>query len=280
VIEPLAERCGSRPPLYETELMEGGGAIRGWAVDDDASLRQVESGLARLVDPSRFASRYAVSGDVLLYAMGDGNHSLAAAKVHWEALKQSLSETDREAHPARHALVELVNVHDAGLVFEPIHRVVFGVDPQALLRAMLAELEAQGSRAEIEHVDTLKAQTERLRKLWKQSGRHAYGFVTRGTRGIVTVERPKANLAVGTLQPFLDEYLESRGGASIDYIHGADVVESLSAQPDRIGFLLPAMDKSELFKTVLVDGALPRKTFSMGEADEKRYYLEARRIVP
>lgn len=279
VIEPLFERCAQQPPLYETELMEGGGAIRGFAVDDPDSIRSVEAGLAALADPARCASRYGTSGDVLLYAMGDGNHSLAAAKVHWGNLKRTLGETEQKHHPARHALVELVNVHDEGLVFEPIHRVVFGIAPDSLLDAMRSDFEAQGSRFGLEMLDDSGAQRARLRALWSQSEVHAIGFVTQSKRGVITVASPKANLAVGMLQPFLDRYVETSRGASMDYIHGGDVVESLAAHPERIGLLLPPMDKSDLFKTVLVDGALPRKTFSMGEAEEKRYYLEARRIV-
>jgi uncharacterized protein (DUF1015 family) len=261
--------------------MEGGGFIRGHAVRDDRALARIAEGLGALADPARFARKYDVpDAPVLLYAMGDGNHSLAAAKGHWDNVRRALSPEARASHPARHALVELVNVHDEGLVFEPIHRVVFDVDPEALLSRAPAYFGKQGGGATVEELPTPEAQRERLEALWKaKDGRHAVGYVSSGRRGVLVIDRPTSNLEVGSLQVFLDDDLAG-SKSTIDYIHGHDVVESLSAEPRRIGFLLPPMDKSELFKTVIVDGALPRKTFSMGEADEKRYYLEARRIVP
>lgn len=282
VIEPLAEVVQGRAPLYETELMERGGSLRGHAVTDEASLSRVRDGLAALADPGAFQKKYGVAEDaVLLYAMGDGNHSLAAAKVHWENVKQTLSAAERETHPARHALVELVNVHDDGIVFEPIHRVVFGVEPSALLSRAPGYFEQSGARATIEELPDPKTQQSRLAELWAASdGRHAAGFVAGDRRGVLVIEGFSSNLDVGSLQAFLDADLAGNEQASIDYIHGDDVVESLSKEPRRIGFFLPKMNKSDLFKTVIVDGALPRKTFSMGEAAEKRFYFEARRIVP
>ena len=199
--------------------------------------------LTALADPKRFEEFYHAEGKpVLTFAMGDGNHSLATAKACWEELKPTLSPEERENHPARYALVELVNLHDDSLEFEAIHRVLFGVDPKNLLADFLAAY----------------------------PGAH-YG------EGEVTVPNPTAQLEVGTLQSFLDKYLEENGG-KIDYIHGEDVTERLASQPESIGFILPAMGKDQLFPTVIFDGALPRKTFSMGEANDKRFYLEARKI--
>ena len=193
---------------------------------------------------------------MLTYAMGDGNHSLATAKACWEELKPTLSPAERETHPARYALVELVNLHDDSLEFEPIHRVLFGVDPQKLLADFLAA-----------YPDAHEGAGEG----------HQITYVLPGKKGVITVPHPTAQLEVGTLQTFLDRYLEEHGG-KIDYIHGEDVVEQLASQPDSIGFLLPPMGKDQLFPTVIFDGALPRKTFSMGEAHDKRFYLEARKI--
>ncbi len=281
VIEPLAARCAESVPTYATPLMEGGGSVRGWAVDDAEAADRVTAALAALADTTAFRARYGVTTDhVLLYAVGDGNHSLAAGKVHWENVKKALSEAERAKHPARWALVELVNVHDPGLVFEPIHRVVFGVDGAALLARAPAWFEARGSRITLEAADSPAGQTARLEALWRDPARQAIGYVSAAGRGVLVVEKPPSNIAVGSLQAFLDDDLSGRSGVSTDYIHGADVVEELSRDPNRIGFLLPAMDKGDLFKTVLLDGVLPRKTFSMGEADEKRFYLEARKIVP
>lgn len=149
-----------------------------------------------------------------------------------------------------------MNLHDDSLEFEPIHRVVFGVEPKKLLEAFLAAY--PGAH-------------------YGEGEGHQITYVLAGERGTVTVPNPTAQLAVGTLQNFLDQYLEANGG-KVDYIHGEDVVEQLASQPDSIGFLLPAMGKDQLFPTVIFDGALPRKTFSMGEAHDKRFYLEARKI--
>ena len=218
---------------------------------------KVQKQLAGLADPARFAQFYHAEGKpVLTYAMGDGNHSLATAKACWEELKPTLSEAERQTHPARYALVELVNLHDDSLEFEPIHRVLFGVDPKQLLADLLAAYPGAHYGAGEGHQIT---------------------YVLPGERGILTVPHPTAQLEVGTLQTFLDQYLEAHGG-KIDYIHGEDVVEQLVQQPDSIGFLLPGMGKDQLFPTVIFDGALPRKTFSMGEAHDKRFYLEARKI--
>jgi len=194
---------------------------------------------------------------VLVYAMGDGNHSLATAKACWEELKPTLSPEEQLTHPARYALVELVNLYDDSLEFEAIHRVLFGVDPKKLMADFLAAYPGahygEGEGHQITYV------------------------LPGGEKGVVTVPNPTAQLEVGTLQTFLDKYLEENGG-KIDYIHGEDVVESLVSQPDSIGFLLPSMTKDQLFPTVIFDGALPRKTFSMGEAHDKRFYMEARKI--
>ena len=194
----------------------------------------------------------------MLFAVGDGNHSLATAKECYERQKKLCPPEQWDSLPARYALVELNNLHDDSLEFEPIHRVVFGADPEELLDA-LAAFYPGSSRTD------------------RPEG-HRLAWVARGQEGTVSVPQPSAQLPVGTLQHFLDEYLLSHPGARVDYIHGEDVVRSLAAQPDTVGFLLPAMGKEELFPTVIHDGVLPRKTFSMGEAHDKRFYLEARRI--
>ena len=258
IIEPLTKDVNRKQmsKIYSVTLMENGGRITG-SLLSKYQAKKVQEALAELGDPKRFEEFYHAPGKpVLTYAMGDGNHSLATAKACWEKLKPTLSPQERETHPARYALVELVNLHDDSLEFEPIHRVVFGVDPKALLEAFLAAY--PGAH-------------------YGEGEGHQITYVLAGERGTVTVPNPTAQLAVGTLQNFLDQYLEEHGG-KVDYIHGEDVVEQLASQPDSIGFLLPAMGKDQLFPTVIFDGALPRKTFSMGEAHDKRFYLEARRI--
>ena len=258
IIEPFLRKESKKQMqmIYSTTLMEQGGRVSGYLLSKEQA-DKVQKQLAGLVDPARFAQFYHAEGKpVLTYAMGDGNHSLATAKACWEELKPTLSEAERQTHPARYALVELVNLHDDSLEFEPIHRVLFGVDPKQLLADLLAAYPGAHYGAGEGHQIT---------------------YVLPGERGILTVPHPTAQLEVGTLQTFLDQYLEAHGG-KIDYIHGEDVVEQLVQQPDSIGFLLPGMGKDQLFPTVIFDGALPRKTFSMGEAHDKRFYLEARKI--
>ncbi len=269
VIEPLTEKAAALEPLYDTDLMLGGGHIQGWLVNDPADIQNVLNALTALTDPAAFTEKY---GDhaPLLFAMGDGNHSFATAKANWEKIKATLPEADRENHPARYALVEIENVHDKGIVFEPIHRVVFGCGGKAGIEALAEKLAAQNGGAAVSWGETKPAAGGET---------HVIPFFTDGQCGTLTVTSPKQQLAVGTLQNAIDALLKETK-AEVDYIHGDDVVKNLSNKPDAMGFLLPAMQKSELFPTVIYDGALPRKTFSMGEANEKRYYLECRRIEP
>ena len=205
----------------------------------------------------------------LLFAMGDGNHSLATAKANWEQIKAALPQAERADHPARYALVEVENVHDEGIVFEPIHRVVFGASGNRAIETILRFLKSQNECARV----------ELGRMPCAQSGdTHILPFITGEVEGAFIVSCPKTQLAVGTLQAALDEAVGDICGCEIDYIHGADVVKNLARNGGAIGFLLPAMEKGEFFKTVVRDGALPRKTFSMGEANEKRYYMECRSL--
>jgi hypothetical protein len=270
VIEPLARAAGSLKKLYDSDLMLGSGHVRGYLVDDPKLEEQVVAALRQLADPRHFQQKYGVGDEqgVLLFAMGDGNHSLATAKAIWEKLKPVVGMH----HPARYALVEVENVHDEGLLFEPIHRVLFDVrqDWQAGLRA------AFGERVSIQPA----ADARQMMAAVKQSGEEQhFGVVSAEGAWVVSVRQPPSNLAVGTLQGFLDSWVKAGGAGHIDYVHGDEVVRELGQQPANLGFYLPGMDKSELFKTVILDGSLPRKTFSMGEAHEKRFYIESRKIA-
>ena len=256
VIEPLSARKGELEPLYDFDLMERGGHIAGWRLDE-AAMAQAAAALTALADPESFHKKYGLTdGAVMLFAVGDGNHSLATAKECYERQKKLTPPDQWDKLLARYALVELVNLHDSSLEFEPIHRVLFGVDPQALLSDLLAAFPGAHEGAGAGHV---------------------LPYVHAGGEGAVTVPRPAAQLEVGTLQPFLDGYVKAHGGR-IDYIHGDDVARQLGRQPGNLAFLLPAMGKDRLFPTVIRDGVLPRKTFSMGHAHDKRFYLEARKI--
>ena len=256
VIEPLGGETAGMERLYDFELMENGGHITGWRLTD-AQLGRVHAALSALADPAAFNARYHTEGrPVMLFAVGDGNHSLATAKECYERQKRLTPPEKWPELPARFALCELVNLHDQSLEFEPIHRVVFRTDPQALLDALAAAYPGA--------------------HLGRGEG-HVIEFVSADGAGNITVPAPTAQLPVGTLQSFLDDYLAAHPGR-VDYIHGDDVARELGMKPGNIAFLLPAMKKDELFPTVIHDGVLPRKTFSMGEANDKRFYLEARKI--
>ena len=271
VIEPVAAQRDHLAPVYDFELMLGSGHLRGYRVTDLAIEKQVVGALEKLADPQKFAQRYGVGADkgVLLFAMGDGNHSLATAKAIWEKLKPTVGMN----HPARYALVEIENVHDEGLEFEPIHRVLFGVK-QNVVEAMTAfyggDIHFQRCKSAAEMVEVVDGQ---------QGVEQAVGVISSAGYQVAWITKPTSNLPVGTLQVFLDGWLKNGGAEKIDYVHGEDVVCELGAQPGKLGFYLPGMPKSDLFKTVILDGALPRKTFSMGEAKEKRFYVEARKIT-
>ncbi len=256
VIEPLADHTDEMELAYDFELMERGGHIAGRKLTE-AQMEQVAKALNALSDVDAFNKHYKTEGrSVLLFAVGDGNHSLATAKECYERQKKLTPSEQWADLPARYALVELGNLHDESLEFEPIHRVVFDVDPEHLLNTLVAAY--PGAH-------------------YGFGSGHVLEYFYAGKEGCVTVPDPKAQLAVGTLQSFLDDYLKKNGGR-IDYIHGDNVTKQLALQPKSIGFLLPAMGKDELFPTVIFDGVLPRKTFSMGEAHDKRFYLEARKI--
>ncbi len=256
VIEPLAGDCGGMEKLYDFDLQQGGGHLAGWRLTR-TQMDTAAAALAALCTPEEMERKYGM-GDAapLLFAVGDGNHSLATAKQCYEDLKKVTPEAEWANLPARYALVEVVNNHDEALGFEPIHRVVFGVEPEKLLEAFRAFYPGAHEGAGTGHVI-------------------AYTYA--GHSGQITVPHPKMQLAVGTLQAFLDGYVQEHGG-EVDYIHGDEVTDQLGRQPGNIGFKLPAMGKEQLFKTVMADGVLPRKTFSMGHAQDKRYYVEARRI--
>ena len=275
VIEPLFEQ--TLPQLYDFPLMQNGGRLRGWYVADPRLIEQIGLALARLADPQQFSARYGCD-QVMLYAMGDGNHSFATAKAIWEQFKASASDrTAIMAHTARYALVELVNIHDPGLEFEAIHRVLFGVDAEDLLACARAHFAAAGTPCLVDWFADAAAAATALATV--PAGSHAIPFIAGGRHGLLTVVRPHLTLAVATLQEFLDAYLAAGSRGHIDYIHGVAAVQRLGASADTLGFLLPALSKHDLFGTIVYDGALARKTFSMGEADEKRFYLESRRIA-
>lgn len=254
VIEPIIDKAKDFETAYDFDLMQNGGHSLGKFLPE-SELCRVNGALEALCEK---ASGEQNCDAPLVFAMGDGNHSLATAKACWEKLKPTLTEAERASHPAKYALCEIVNIHDAALEFEPIYRVLFGVDAKALL----SELDAYLKSLPTSDIPTQK-----------------FTYISADGEGELIASAPTSLLPVGTLQTFLDEYLKAHNEVEIDYIHGVDSTKKLASSGNALGFIFDGMGKSDLFPTVVRDGALPRKTFSMGEADDKRYYLEARKIT-
>lgn len=235
VIEPLTDEKGGFKEAYNFDLMQNGGHIDGYFLSDEA-ISRVQDALEALI---------ADKDDKLLFAVGDGNHSLATAKECYNLSQNPL---------ARYALVEVVNIHDESIEFEPIYRVLFNVDSEDFIEKFSAYTDAKGS----------------MRK-------QAFRFINPEVDGELEV-KATAKLPVGTLQSYIDLYMQEHPEVRIDYIHGEEVVENLCKQEGTLGFIFEGMQKDELFPAITADGSLPRKTFSMGHAHDKRYYIEARKI--
>jgi hypothetical protein len=273
VFGPLEDQLEPFEKLYDFELMLGSGHLEGYAINNEAIQHGILTALEQLIGPETFANKYALEPgkhQPLLFAMGDGNHSLATAKAIWEEIKPSVGSD----HPARYALVEIENVHDAALAFEPIYRVLFDLNTN-----ILQEMRTYwGDSLRVEEVETpekLIAAVDAAR-----GSVHKVGMITSDGLKLITIHNAKENLPVGTLQHFLDAFMANQGAEKIDYIHGEDVLFEMGTVEGNVGFYIPGMDKSDLFKTMILDGALPRKTFSMGSAKTKRFYMECRRIQP
>lgn len=254
--------------LYDFDLMQNSGAIKGFLIDQEGE-EKIDSVFGSLCDPQLFQKKYNLAENLppLLFAVGDGNHSLATAKSIWDTIQNTVSAD----HPARYALVEVVNIHDESLVFEPIHRVLFHLE-EDMLSTMKAHFKDSISIEEIPSYQTLQS------KVHAASTDQLVGLINHEKYYLIKFTEPTANLAVGTLQQFLDEYCKQHPEIGLDYVHGDDVLLELGSQGENAGFLLPAIQKNDFFRTVILDGSLPRKTFSMGDAQEKRFYLECRKI--
>ena len=253
IIESLKNKVTESDIVYDFDLMKNGGHIKGYLLNNE-TMDEVGERLECLADKDYFENKYGVKDKgILLFAMGDGNHSLATAKACYENLKKEIGEKALSSK-SRYALVELVNLHSDALEFEAINRVIFNTDKDKLLNSLKEyyTINKEGNGQEFRVV------TDSIDEAWY-------------------IENPKSNIAVGSIQMFLDDYLKDNVG-KIDYIHGEDVTKSLASKDNNVGFIFDAMAKEDLFKTVILDGALPRKTFSMGHANDKRYYLEARKI--
>lgn len=271
VFTPIDENLMQFDELYDFDLMLNSGHLAGFELNNEVIQQQVVNALYELINPETFAEKYNLRPGVhkpFLFAMGDGNHSLATAKAIWEQLKPSVGMN----HPARYALVEIENIHDPALTFEPIHRLLFELKEDIVEKMKLHWKENLVIR-DIETQDRMVSIVDEDAESW-----HQIGMITPQGIKLLEIHNPDENLAVGTLQNFLDQFLQDGGAAKIDYVHGTEVLFEKGELNGNIGFYIPTMEKSDLFKSVILDGALPRKTFSMGEAKEKRFYMECRRI--
>lgn len=270
VIEPLFADKDAFRKAYDTDLMLNGGHLSGWFVPEGKETAALIERLNGLADPETFNKKYGLTGEhaVLPYAVGDGNHSMATAKANWERIKQDLSEEERQDHPARFVLAEVVNIHDDSLEIEGIHRVLFHIHPREVFQAADDFFRLHGGMAYCG--DPKSAPSTNVQ---------SFPCMFHGEQVTLCIVDSPWALPVATLQNFLDDFLEKNPKSHIDYIHGADVVRELSQDARNMGFLLPDPAKEDLFRGVILDGVLPRKTFSMGEAQEKRYYMEVRKIV-
>lgn len=254
IIEDLKNEVTDSDVVYDFDLMENGGHIKGYKLNNN-SMTKVEEGLEALCDKEYFEKKYNVKDKgILLFAMGDGNHSLATAKANYENLKKTMTPDEYLNHPSRYALVELVNLHSEALEFEPIHRVIFDTDVNKLIEELYKYYDIN-----------------------EEGNGQYFELVTKDIDKKLYISNPKSNIAVGSIQMFLDEYLKNNKG-KLDYIHGDETTKNMGMEENNVAILFEAMPKEELFRTVILDGALPRKTFSMGHSYDKRYYLEARKI--
>ena len=258
VFSSLEKFKPSMKKVYDFALMKNSGYISGWEADGSAA-DDIISCFDHLF--TRQSERFD-GKEPILFAVGDGNHSLATAKTCWEKIKSTLSEDEIKTHPARFALVEAVNIHDPSLGFEPVHRVLFNTDPE-LFRYELMRYLGDNIREDSFEIDdyndfvTVSLDSE-----------HVYQICDKGSK-----------ITLGHVQEFIDYYMsEVDSKAKIDYIHGDGVAIGLGKQPNNIAILMPSISKSDLFEMVMMSGVLPRKTFSMGEADDKRFYIEAKKI--
>ncbi len=260
LIEPIGSRKAELTCLYDGDLMLGGGHLAGWAVEDPALIDQIDRALTALGDAGAFAARWpgAAGQPPMVLAVGDGNHSLATAKAYWEELKPTLTPEEQAVHPARYCLAEVCNVHSPAIEIEPIHRVVFGMGVQAVCEAFDAWTEQHKARGRMP-VQTFTIFGPAMARRY-------------------TLDDAPCPLAVGTVEAFLTDLCARNPACRVDYIHGQVAACSLAGE-NATAILLPPFEKADLFRGVVLGGVLPRKTFSMGHAEEKRYYNECRALV-
>ncbi len=262
VIEPLAQAALSTEPVYEIPLMKNGGAVAAYRITSPDLLSQMVKAFGNLADKEAFSRRYD-SENPFYIAIGDGNHSLAAAKAYWEDLKSSLSDKELNNHPARYAMVEAVNIYDDGITFEPIHRLFFNIDSGKLLEHFMEngtyeKLTRGAPRAGVPEPGEI-------------------GFISAEEVGVIKLATGTASETTAAAQDVIDSFLSSVD-CRIDFVHDLDRAVELGGEARNACCIMPKITKEEFFQFIVKNGCYPRKSFSMGESNEKRYYMEARII--
>ena len=234
--------------------------------------------MASRIEPDYIKNKYGVENETLLYAMGDGNHSFAAAQRAWETIKATLPEDQHTTHPARYAMVEIINLHDDSIDIEPIHRIITDIDPTATLNTMVKLLNTTGANARLQTVASPEEQNQQLSSL--AEGTHGLPYRAAGNLGILIIDNPSQRTIPETMEAVLDLFTEKNPSAEVGFIHGEDVIDELGDKPNALGFYMPPISKDSGFESIVRYGAYPRKSISIGHADEKRYYMECRNLVP
>ena len=264
LVEGIGKRVSGTEPIYSGELMQNSGSVKGWSIKSDDEIDFVKQNLNELARDNKQSD-----GSIFLFAVGDGNHSLATAKATWDEYKKNKNVND---DILRYALIEIVNIYDTGLTFEPIHRIIFKVNAKELMEELNKTI--KGKFNKLENFEELKKKVE--------NSKNSFGFINTvdGKTEFNLLETEINELPVSVLQPAIDEYMKNKNikKEDIDYIHGSDELLRLGSQNGNIAIFLPPINKDSFFATISQKGPLPRKSFSMGEADEKRFYIECRKI--
>ena len=257
IIEEAYNNREAFDSVYDFQLMQNGGTVKGHLIKDEAYLEKICSAFEKLAGTND-----------MLFAVGDGNHSLATAKEIWEKLKK---EGAPENHPARYALVEVENIFNEGIIFEPIHRVLFDIDSKDFFNTLKEEANAD--------LISVSSEDEMKKMISADSSDHRIGFISDGQWGYISITDRDIKLNYEVIQKLIDGYLKKNNSVVIDYIHGDKATSDLGGKKGNLGLFLTAIKKSEFFQMIVAEGAFPRKTFSVGEAEEKRYYIESRKIT-
>ncbi len=265
VIEPLSRVAAAVPPVYSIKLMKNGGTLEAYRIVDPERLAHMAKAFKKLADPAAFRDKYN-SNNPFFIAIGDGNHSLASAKAYWQDLKGSLPDSELERHPARFAMVEAVNLYDDGISFEPIHRLLFDVEPDKFV----ASLTGPGG---LRFVPLKGASASRA----QIPGAAEVGFISENASGVFQFQTVSASETTAAAQSLIDAFLSS-SNSRIDFVHDLHTLIEHARKPRNACCVMPKITKEEFFRFIVENGAYPRKSFSMGESNEKRYYMEARKI--